>query len=80
MSYQIQSRTVEAARFMGENQAEIEALAGEGVIEWDPDTEGRFAVVTPAGRVGAGVGDFVVKIDDARCYPMNPKVFAALQS
>lgn len=80
MSYQIQARTVEAVRFMGDNAAEIETLAGEGVIESDPDNPRILVVVTPTGRAPAGVGDWMVRVAPGACYPLNPKAFAALQA
>lgn len=74
MKYRKKPIVVEAIRWTGKNQTEIDKFCGMNVV-WSENKK-MFLVLTLEGTMLASVGDYIIKGVNGEYYPCKPDVFA----
>jgi hypothetical protein len=74
MKYRKKPIVVEAIRWTGKNQTEIDKLCGLNVV-WSENKK-MFLVLTLEGTMLASAGDYIIKGVNGEFYPCKPDVFA----
>lgn len=65
---------VEAIRFTGNNQEEVEAFLATAEADWDGES---WYIHTLEGDMRADVGDWIIKGVKGEFYPCKPDIFEA---
>lgn len=79
MKYRKKPVVIEAVQWTGDNQKEIEAFCGAGVMFgtiYEPDPVCVACIPTLEGKMYARPGDYIIKGVNGECYPCKPDVFA----
>lgn len=68
---------VEAMKYTGENQREIEVWMTESALESaaDPDQTTGFRIATLEGTMTANPGDWIIRGIKGEFYPCKPDIF-----
>lgn len=74
MKYRKKPIVVEAIRWTGKNQTEIDKFCGMKVV-WSKGKK-TFLVLTREGTMLATMGDYIIKSVNGEFYPCKPNVFA----
>jgi len=74
MKFRKKPVVIEAMRWDGQNQREIETWA-ETIFA--PDLSDRLAIFTLGGKTYASVGDWIIKGIQGEFYPCKPDIFEA---
>lgn len=74
MKYRKKPIVVEAIRWTGKNQTEIDKFCGMKVV-WSKNKK-TFLVLTLEGTKLATMGDYIIKGVNGEFYPCKPDVFA----
>lgn len=74
MKFRKKPVVVEAIRWTGKNQTEIDKFCGMKVV-WSKSKK-TFLVLTREGTMLATMGDYIIKGVNGEFYPCKPDVFA----
>lgn len=74
MKYRKKPIVVEAIRWTGKNQTEIDKFCGMKVV-WSKNNK-TFLVLTREGTMLASMGDYIIKGVNGEFCPCKPDVFA----
>lgn len=74
MKFRKKPVVVEAIRWTGKNQTEIDKFCGMKVV-WSK-SKNTFLVLTREGTMLATMGDYIIKGVNGEFYPCKPDVFA----
>lgn len=67
---------VEAIKWMGDNQEQIEEFIGNnGYISSHPDTPGSLFITTLEGLMKSSFYDWIIKGVNGEFYPCKPDIF-----
>lgn len=73
MKYRKKPVVIEAVRWTGKNQTEIDKLCGMKVV-WSENKK-CFLILTLEGTSLASMGDYIIKGVNGEFYPCKPDIF-----